>query len=326
MSSLGAIRSQVTRPLRPLAVSVSQRFVPGNRAVVLMYHRITGLEFDPWRLGVAPDRFAEQMELVQRYFDVVPLSELADGLERGVVSSRTVAVTFDDGYRDLLYNAKPVLERLGVPGTVFVASGYVGSGRNFWWDALELICFSPNRPTKGQIGLEALGGDWAQESGELYMALWEQLHPLPDAPRRAVLEELAQAAGVDPDADPQTMTVDELTQLAAGDVVDIGGHTVTHPALADLPLDEQLEEMANSRTQLEAFIGRPVTSFCFPHGRYTQESLGLLPTAGYRQGCVSVRALVRPGAYRFEIPRWQATNLHADVFVWELARFFRGGG
>ena len=320
---VGPIRSRVVRPFRPLAVSLSQRWIPQDRAVVLMYHRVADLSFDPWRLGVSPVRFEEQMRLVQRYFHVITLADLADCLDRGTVPRRAVVVTFDDGYRDVLVAGKPVLEKYGIPATVFVASGYVGSGRNFWWDALERICFADQRPHDGALELDQLKADWSTASDQLYLALWPQLHPLAEDPRRRLLERLAELAGVDPDGDPQTMTDDELLRLAAGDLVDIGGHTVTHPNLAWLSAEAQLGEMRDSRTQLEARIGKPVSSFCFPHGEYTQESLGLVREAGYAQTCVSVRSVVRPGADRFEIPRWRADNSYADVFVWELSRFFR---
>jgi peptidoglycan/xylan/chitin deacetylase (PgdA/CDA1 family) len=288
-----------------------------------MYHRVAEMPFDPWRLGVSPERFAEQLGELTRYFRVISLSELADALDRGTVPDRTVVITFDDGYRDVLESGKPTLEQYDVPATVFVASGYVGSGRNFWWDVAERACFSDRRPRQGQVQLDGLSADWSAPSDELYMSLWRQLHPLGDAPRRRLVDELARSAGIEPDADVLTMTDDDLHRLADGDLVSVGGHTVTHPNLTLLSPQEQLAEMRDSRTQLEAAIGKPVTSFCFPHGEYTGDSLELTRQAGYAETCVSVEAVVQPGRSRFEIPRWRATNLYADVFIWELSRFFR---
>jgi peptidoglycan/xylan/chitin deacetylase (PgdA/CDA1 family) len=54
-----------------------------------------------------------------------------------------VAVTFDDGYADNLLNGKPLLECYDVPVTVFVTSGYVGAGREFWADELERLFLQP---------------------------------------------------------------------------------------------------------------------------------------------------------------------------------------
>ena len=110
---------------------------------MLMYHRVASLESDRWGLAVQPERFAGHMQLLRERFNPISLPDLLAALRGGGVPRRSVAVTFDDGYRDNLTVAKPLLERYGVPGTVFVVSGYVGSKRDFWWDELDRLCRDP---------------------------------------------------------------------------------------------------------------------------------------------------------------------------------------
>ena len=136
----GCLNPLLITLLRPAAGWVGVRWVPARSAVVLMYHRVADISFDPWRLAVSPAYFAEQMEVLHEHFDPVPLAELSTD-PRSAPRSRSVAVTFDDGYRDGLDDGTPVLERYGIPATVFVTSGYVGSSRDFGWDELERICF-----------------------------------------------------------------------------------------------------------------------------------------------------------------------------------------
>ena len=102
------------------------------RSVVLAYHAVgpapqgTGLRgtFMP------PDEFERQMDFLARRREVVPLSELTPDGSAGGRSVR-VAITFDDGYRTVLENAAPILQRHGFPATLFVPTGWVGD-RNRW--------------------------------------------------------------------------------------------------------------------------------------------------------------------------------------------------
>ena len=285
-----------------------------------MYHRVADISFDPWRLAVSPAYFAEQMEVLHEHFDPVPLAELSTD-PRSAPRSRSVAVTFDDGYRDGLDDGKPVLERYGIPATVFVTSGYVGSSRDFWWDELERICFTGEFGSRTDIS--GLNVNPALAPGDLTLDLWSQLHPLTFEVRRERLDELAEAARVPPTESPNTMTMEELAQLADGGLVEIGGHTVNHPSLALLSPEAQYEEIHGNRMQLEQMIGRPVTSFCYPHGEFTQKTAVLVQEAGYERACSSIAGPVRAGVDPFQIPRRRAENWRGDEFGWHLSRFFR---
>jgi peptidoglycan/xylan/chitin deacetylase (PgdA/CDA1 family) len=98
---------------------------------ILFYHRISD-EDDA--LAVAPGRFREQMELLARTgYDVIDLSEAAGQLASGRSLPRTIALNFDDGYRDVAEHALPVLERLGFRATIFIATGVTDGTASFAW-------------------------------------------------------------------------------------------------------------------------------------------------------------------------------------------------
>jgi peptidoglycan/xylan/chitin deacetylase (PgdA/CDA1 family) len=284
-----------------------------------MYHRVADLVFDPWRLAVTPAHFDEQMQVLSEYFRPVPLAELSEDPGRDP-RPRSVAVTFDDGHRDGLEEAKPVLLRHGIPATVFVVSGYVDSDRPFWWDELEHLCFHGNLSARDRIdGLVVRD----LPPGDRYLDLWGQLQLLPAPERRERLDRLAEAAGTPVPAPRGTLSHAELKELAEGGLVEIGGHTVNHPSLPSLPAEEQLEEIRGSRIQLERLLDRPVTSFCYPHGAFTADTVALVREAGFARACVSVEGPVRAGADRFQLPRRRAENWRGDEFGWHLSRFFR---
>src|SRR5438552_8045459 len=128
MRGMGTIRRTVRR---------LQGLAPGP--LVLMYHRVIDLPPAPHNLCVSPQHFQQQLEVLKKSYRVIGLTEAAEALARDRPLShlaRTIVITFDDGYADNLHNAEPLLERYECPVTVFVASGFVGSKRQFWWDEL----------------------------------------------------------------------------------------------------------------------------------------------------------------------------------------------
>lgn len=85
-------------------------------ARILTYHSIGHRRYE---MNVTPEAFAAQIAWLAGYYSVIPL-------ESAVAGEPGVAITFDDGYRDNLTNAVPVLERHQCPATIFVVSGCLG--------------------------------------------------------------------------------------------------------------------------------------------------------------------------------------------------------
>jgi peptidoglycan/xylan/chitin deacetylase (PgdA/CDA1 family) len=107
------------------------RLLLGADSVVVAFHRVNDGHRDELTLGV--EAFEAYCLFFARHFRVVSLGELLDGLEPGASAGR-LAITFDDGYRDNWEHAAPVLLRLGLPGTFFVVSGWMGTDQVAWWD------------------------------------------------------------------------------------------------------------------------------------------------------------------------------------------------
>jgi peptidoglycan/xylan/chitin deacetylase (PgdA/CDA1 family) len=106
---------------------------PGLR--VLFYHRVSD---DPDPLAIAPRRFAEQMDLLAAEgYRVVDVVEAARLLTSGERLDGVVALSFDDGYRDVAEHALPVLEHRGFRATVFVATGVADGTARFSWYARQ---------------------------------------------------------------------------------------------------------------------------------------------------------------------------------------------
>ncbi len=105
-----------------------------DEAVIVLFHRVNdAYPADP--LTVTNRKFEEFVRFFGRYFDVIPLTELLRRLEKGEDLKRTLAITFDDGYRGNATMAAPILERHGQRACFFVTTNWMGTTHVAWWDA-----------------------------------------------------------------------------------------------------------------------------------------------------------------------------------------------
>jgi peptidoglycan/xylan/chitin deacetylase (PgdA/CDA1 family) len=312
---------------------------------VLLYHRITESPFDPWDMSVTPQHFAQHLEILTNRCQPMGLGEMVRALCAGRKLRRAVAITFDDGYADNLHNARPLLERYGVPATVFVTTGGIDSEHGFWWDELErLVLRTEELP--GALALRVHGKSFHRELGKaarpgtradlrrrwrkgdsapdarcaLYGTLWELLQPLPASEQRKVLRDVANWAGnpTREAPDHRTLSAEGIRSLAKGGLIEIGAHTVTHPVLAVLPAGCQKREMQQSKDRLQAIVNAPVTSFSYPFGSpgldYTPQTAALVREAGFNRGCSGAVGLLGRHTDRYQLPRLTVPDCDGEAF------------
>lgn len=282
-----SIRSRAKRALASLAFYRSRlvpRRFPG--VAVLAYH---GVRDDGWARGTM--RFeplhvtASQLDAHCRMLRALGCTVISPAEWMDIASGRreppprAVLLTFDDGYRSVLTQALPILERHEMPAAVFVCSGPVERQVRFWFDALA----------------ERHGEEAVEQAKALEYATWRA---------RVSTCETAATPG-DPHA---PLTVDELRRLAAHPLVTIGAHTVSHPILSRAPIDVQRHEIDGCRAALEAWIGYSPVTFAYPNGRpridYTAETADVLASCGFRCAFSTDTAFATPVAAPYEVPRF----------------------
>ena len=323
------------------------RFTP--KVLILLYHRVAELPSDPYLLSVTPQHFAEHLEVLQQH-GVMPLQQLIQAVQNGNMPSQGIVVTFDDGYADNLYNAKPLLEHYDIPATVFVSSGCIGQKREFWWDELDRLLLQPGT-LPATLHLNINGTNYQWELGEvadysvdnalrdrgwhlyqpddpslrhqLFRSLHQLLNALSPTERWQVLDELCVWAGVETTgrATHRMLLPAEVAQLAEDKLVEVGAHTVTHPVLSELPIAVQRHEIQQSKTDLEAILGHAVTSFAYPHGRrsdFTAETIAIAQETGFTCACTTVLDLVRRSTNYFQLPRATVQDCDGETFAQRL--------
>ncbi|MEO0752380.1 MAG: polysaccharide deacetylase family protein [Pseudomonadota bacterium] len=300
---------------------------------------------DPWNMAVSPENFAAHLEVMKGYAVPRTMRDFAANLSNTHAAKRSIAVTFDDGYIDNLTRALPLLEVHDVPATVFVVSGAIGKPDAFWWDLLTKVFLeTPNLPQV--LTLESPDGarsfdlsanaaydheamarsaawraDWtAPQDGRqrVFLDVWQHTLSLPGNVQAETARKIAAWAGLaDADRRPdgaRPMDQDALDQLAASPLIEIGGHTATHPDLSQVAPATATDEIARGRRNLMDMTGKPVDSFAYPFGRYTAQTADHIRDAGFSCAGWSRPGLATPKSDPFALPRLQVPNLKVDDF------------
>lgn len=250
----------------------------GGVGLILTLHHVRPASphiFQPNRLlEIAPD-FLEQVatRLRQSGMDIVSLDEMHRRLVEGDFRRRFVTVTFDDGYKDTLQYAYPVLKRHEIPFAVYIPTSFPERSGELWWLALEAV-ISRN----DCLELMFQGQDRRfvcqspQEKSAVFATLYWWLRSLRSEDElRSFVRDLCERHGVDIGhlCDELCMTWDEIAALAADPLVTIGAHTVNHPMLAKVSEEAVRSELKMSRSAIEARLGIRPHHFAYPVGDAT---------------------------------------------------------
>jgi peptidoglycan/xylan/chitin deacetylase (PgdA/CDA1 family) len=304
----------------------------GN-CVVLIYHRVTDVQNDPQMLAVSPAHFEDQLVYLKQNYKILSLDELILCLHKKKIPSKSIVITFDDGYADNLYLASPILSKHNLPATIFITSGMIESKREFWWDSLENIFLADIFANDRELQMEVAGSTYrwniknTSDAETVYDAVHTLLKTLPRIYRDEKILELYQWAGkeISQRATNATLLKAELKELAGIDFIEIGAHTINHPRLSNEDFKVQASEIANSKIQIEECIGKKVFSFSYPYGNmddFNKNSVELVKKAGYRCGISNIQGKVDRDTNIFEIPRRLVRDWNAFELEQQLQTFF----
>jgi len=266
---------------RATGVHKLAKFARGS-GVILMFHHVrpwAERDFAPNRLlEITPEFLDTVLETLQAEgFDIVTLDEATRRLATprpaaGGGGPPFAALTFDDGYRDNLEHALPVLRRHEAPFTLYVATGFAGRSARLWWVELEEAIRRLDRIELDFDGLKlAVPSATADEKNAAFRSVYWALRGGPEAEMLAAIAILAKQAGVESGAIAEQLCLDwdGLRQIAADPLCTIGVHTLTHPMLAKHDVDFVRRELVQSRALIEREIGRPAVHLAYPVGDAT---------------------------------------------------------
>jgi peptidoglycan/xylan/chitin deacetylase (PgdA/CDA1 family) len=276
-------------------------FVGGVGAILTLHHvrPPRHAAFQPNRLLEVTPGFLEAVIVRMRRagVDLVSLDEMHRRLAEGDHARRFVCLTFDDGYRDNLVHAYPILQKHAAPFALYVATSFPDRLGELWWLALEAVIARNDR-----VGLVVDDEDrnfdcrTVQEKRELYESIywWLRRMPTEDELRHAV-RDLAARYQVDIAAFCRElcMTWGEIEELARDPLATIGAHTVNHVRLTKVPEKIARAEMRMSAAVIESALGKAPAHLSYPVGDPT--SAGPREFALARELGFKTAVTTRPG-------------------------------
>lgn len=248
-----------------------QRLGAWRGLLVLNYHRIGNPDRTPWDhdlWSASTEEFDWQISYLKQHFDLISAADLEHA--RKHPRGRHVLVSFDDGYRDNYEAAYPVLKSHGVGATFFLATRFMDQPHISWWDEIAWMIRSTTHDFLD-------GPEWLAEPILIdhmdpqvtIRTLLKVFKALPGNKTQEFLQWLADETGNGRCsarlALNQWMTWDMVREMRAGGM-QFGAHTVNHPILSRIPVEEQLWEITESRKRIEQELGEPIRIFSYPVG------------------------------------------------------------
>ncbi|MGJ8528823.1 polysaccharide deacetylase family protein [Maritalea sp.] len=245
-----------------------------SKGIIFTLHRVlpsTPAEFSPNAiLQITPD-FLEQTILRCRHLgvDIVDLDEALRRLKSTEKENRFAVFTFDDGYRDNLRHALPVLRKHNCPFALFIAPNLTSATAEIWWQALEDI-IGENDEIKFDLGEgeQTLESVTIPQKNAAFDHLYWYMRNQPEEKRLALLHQLAHRYGLDLTQHCRALIMDweELQIFVDEPLCTIGAHTMNHPELAKLPEHQMRGEILQSVEVLGEKLGKKPSHFSYPLG------------------------------------------------------------
>jgi len=294
----------------------------GRTLMVLGWHNVEGSWCFPAGPGVGTRGLARQLGALRRVTNIVPLRAALRDLRAGrPLPPRALAVTFDDGYRDNLTIAGPMLHRMGVPATCFLVPGILDGEVVPWWERLG----------------------WAFGSARVDRLDWEgRVRTLPGDGNRAAFTEVS-AILKRRDRGARDTAVDELVGLldprgeyradeqfldwdgakALNGFMELGSHTMYHCIMSQESAPAQKADLAESRERLADRLGGEFDVLAYPNGTrvdYDDATIAGCAAAGYDFAVTTQGGWNTADTPRFEVRRWV---MNPERFEIDLAKILR---
>lgn len=272
-----------------------------NTLTILLYHGVAPKEnrgiYNYRGKFIEPKHFERQIRYFAQHYTIVALDKGVQMLREGTLPKYALAVTFDDGYRNFYTYAFPVLKKLNIPATMFLATDFVLEKKPLWVDRLEYA-----------MGKRA--GSYGEKTAQ-DRAIRDALKKMPNAERESRLRAIEQESGVSfkdfegersvyaPLSGPEILEMQD-----AG--ITFGAHTKSHPILSRETPEQIKEEIRGSKIALERLCGKISTVFAYPNGQigdWNEETERTVISSGFEAALTTIEGVTTRKTHPLRLKR-----------------------
>ena len=298
---------------------------------VLFYHGVDHVN-ESSSLHIAPKKFEQEIKFLSHHYEVIDLDEYFERFRQNKFSNREIVITFDDGYRNNLTHAAPILQAFNLPFTVFVSAGHIESGKRFptaiartvilshMVDTIEIECIrfkSPlanDRQRKHVYGL--ISHTLKHSNIDLVNEICKEL--IENLPAGAYQEFCARHTADDP------LNWEEVKKLQTDYKCIIGAHCLDHFICNGYQTREQTRrQLIDSKRLIEEKTNSACHYMAYPNGivhegDVSDNALEAVAEAGYRLAFTTENDRLLPGNNPYLMPRHSA-RFEMNDFIMKLA-------
>lgn len=315
------------RAFRPLSAGVGAIFTLHHvrPARVGAFQPNRGLEIEPQFLEL----FIELLR--KKNVEIVSLDEVHRRLANHDYPGPFAAFTLDDGYRDNLEHAWPVLKRHDAPASLFIASSFPDKLGELWWVSLQRVIAGSERLVI-EVNGKSRFVDCSNASAKCkaFNEIYWWLRSFADESElRRVVNDLCQRYGVDPLGASKDLCMDwkEIASIAADPLISIGAHSVNHYMLKKWPASTLENELKQSAKVIEAALGKKPLDFAYPVGDPTSagpREFAAAKAAGYRLAVTTRPGVIYP-EHREHMHALPRVSLNGEFQALRYAEVLRSG-
>jgi len=238
-----------------------------NSGAILNYHSIcpdNSFSKPNDELIVSVSKFREQLIYLKKNYNLVSLDDILNFKKN---NKSCISITFDDGYKDNLIHALPVLNELNVPATIYVITKFFENDFNIWW--YELQDYIWNNSANIKFNFDKKNYDFSIQNNFEKLNCFNKLKQIIKKLNKIEQNKFLNVVTKNNERKQfknEFLSKEDLKLLSKNPLITIGAHTHNHLSLKNLDREDCIEEIKKSKKILEDLINHKIDHFSYPYG------------------------------------------------------------